>query len=1263
MSVIFKNGGRVAANATIPYVGARVTISAYVRVDSPPSTLGQVLIQRSNTLVTAIGSAGSSAIAFGVRAFRASDGGGRTISTPAGAAVGAVYHVIFVYDKDDPSRQFVAVNGSKTPWEAGWTSALGQMGNIQYGSTSGNNDYAMEHVVHLDGYAATDADVAGLADSTSYVPTLIAAASTAPGVRVIYHSMQGTVGADVHAGDPGVTYIDDPLAAIKEPTRPTPSDVVRYAPPLVAKSTIDVELAYIASSGKTLTVAMNAGPGTGRIAPRAGGLAGYPSVRINGGAPIQVRSPAGGAYVEPSAEGMFFPLPAGVVVAPDDVVTLDAPLNWFTPTIGYAPALSGHPVANYSGRPVSEGLWPDAKPTRVGTNHALDSPDRIALISINKNRAQNCPNNNPEAWPDGTIKRPFSNRIMAQSGAPNGMDRAGIKGHEGLWVIRWDDVDPASPVTFSMGGSGATWATERTDLRNYGDAQGRGKARVYDLSWAPSSFYTLRAAVDATATSIPYVENAGSFGGGYLTIDSEQILIGVRNSTLKQYEGCVRGWNNTTAAPHSAGAVLKATLPARHGQIFWSASSTGADASTIRYRNLAIYEPDQWDGPAGPGPVSVPAPSDPYALDSRFEGYIAPGCGGQRYMTTTPGQGADVCEPEQLTRPELPHFANSRYIEQYFFKRFRKYDPVASPYFYANHPAPNSEMYEATLGEAITSTPAPGAVETIVIANGRSTPVLYGQELHRAGEVMRVVAVPLSGDLYQVERGALNTPTTTHPAGPIQVGWRIPVTQADQYVGGYGNRTHAYEAVLDESRSSPPLYGRNMLDITWGGADDSNLSARLTLTLTAPVDAASLDLYVAPQDPADWPAVARNLVLTLGSEVMVVAAVDPASGRVTVKARGAGAASHPAGATIATKTYRVRIRTPDGRVGYNLPFNTNSIMLPTGVDTCVITTSDETGYGQAGECDGDQVLDPATAASKQVIHPTSYFSYEFTARTTAKSPGAYHWLNVPFRASNGCVYEIAKAIRDNFPPGRKVIFELSNECWNYSINFYQTITGQQLSAATRCASSKDYYILRSQSAFEVAKACFEEVGRGSDILLAICWQTQTEILADCRRLGVEPDVVACAPYLYCRPSQASGDAFTRIDDDQACDLFTFQTLYELTSWQYRSVAAHLIRSADAHQRATGKRPLLMYYEGGLELVVGHGTPGFVDPDRKRQRDIISNPNFYFCERDAYAAFGVIGQVDAFMQFSIAYSAVSSTGNAKFWGMLRGPVQKPGRGDY
>jgi len=60
--------------------------------------------------------------------------------------------------------------------------------------------------------------------------------------------------------------------------------------------------------------------------------------------------------------------------------------------------------------------------------------------------------------------------------------------------------------------------------------------------------------------------------------------------------------------------------------------------------------------------------------------------------------------------------------------------------------------------------------------------------------------------------------------------------------------------------------------------------------------------------------------------------------------------------------------------------------------------------------------------------------YEVSAQISGSFSGCNHHANVPLSATDLCCAEIAKRIRDNFPAGRRVYVEYSNEPWNFGSN-------------------------------------------------------------------------------------------------------------------------------------------------------------------------------------------------------------------------------------
>ena len=56
---------------------------------------------------------------------------------------------------------------------------------------------------------------------------------------------------------------------------------------------------------------------------------------------------------------------------------------------------------------------------------------------------------------------------------------------------------------------------------------------------------------------------------------------------------------------------------------------------------------------------------------------------------------------------------------------------------------------------------------------------------------------------------------------------------------------------------------------------------------------------------------------------------------------------------------------------------------------------------------------------------------EFIAMATAALLGANIHVNIPMVATDAYVWDVAAKIRDNFPAGRRVYVEYSDEPWNF----------------------------------------------------------------------------------------------------------------------------------------------------------------------------------------------------------------------------------------
>jgi hypothetical protein len=1254
MAVTFKNSGRLSATtANTPFSSDKLTLSLYVRINSLPAGL-QYIARSGDLFLAALTSPDRTR--YTIRAYTANVlGGGSVAAAMPDLRPDVVYHVALVYDAADASRRFLVVNTDKIPLSLSGP-PLVTFNGVKYGEGT-IDDVTLQHAFFLGGHAATDEELSMLADDVSATPGIVAAAASKPGVLPIYHRLEGVAGTDVQAGSPGITWAGPP-AFNAIPGTSKPGGTVQYVEPMECRAALQVRRAYIGSSGKTLTVSMGDWAGKFFAPARGGVLNAAPSIRIDGGPPIALPTTAAtGAYAQPNADAVFLALPAGVSIAKGQQVILDAPAGWFSAAACHTPAVAGYPVANYSGMPISDGLWPDAKPIRVGTNN--EGPGRMMPVRPFTNIAKYLTTPETPRWPDGTYRGNLST-MLVNTGVGNGIDIPGFAGRSGMWVLRWDDYDPACPTTLNLYASGSTMR-ELPEYRNEGDAQGRGKVRVYALELDKKWHFTLPSAVNASTTIIPYAttEDIQSFEASriaYITIGDESIKVDSRNFSAKRFESCTRGWNGTTAKSYPAGTPYTVQWAVKYATITFQ--STSPEPENTHYTNLGIYEVDPSELPALREGETFEYPlRDPLEVSKDFRQYSEPGAGAFRYMSETPAMTDDTEEPEQYVLPDAPHFSGRKFARKYHVASVEPFDVRKSPYFYTPTPWPTAEKYAAILGQSITSAPPPGTVQSITLTNGRATPVIKGQSLFVGQEIMRVVGVPLSGDSYEVERGACGSPTSTHPAGEIEVGYRIPIITTSQFITTAGR--HYYEATIDETLSSPVEFG-NVAYNSWDGSADANVTARRTLTLTAPLDTTARNIFAAPANPGDWEFIAKGLRLTIGSETLVVTEVDPAAGRVAVQTRPSSARSYPTGTPVKTKSAGLLLRSPDGsKKAYNGLFHTSTTVLATGVNRAMIVTSDEsTGLGGASTAAGPQTFDSVNAKTKAVDFPVQKHPYEFTARETATSPGAWHWLNVPWRGTDAAVYAAAKAVRDNLPadPKRKIIFELGNELWN--ANFIAHTGMFTIGAACHLPSARDMYIVRSKSAYEVARRCFAEVGREDELLLSICWQSSVDVLADCRRLGVEPDVVAMAPYIMPKAAMTAYTAtFDAVDDDQACDLFTFYMFYVTDPGTLRGIGNVVRSSLDAHMAATGKRPIPATYEGGLEKVVGVDSSDVTNPKLRRTRDVVHSPSFYFTERDSFAAMREVVNVELYVQL-----ALGGTAGTAFWTMLWGPSQRPGYGD-
>lgn len=180
MAIALKNSGQIGPhNVNTPFVGHRITASIYFRVNARPANGDYRLFGRGNGFqIRTVGA--NSTTTFGVAAAGTTATGQGGVATKMGAKVGTVYHAIFVYDKDDPDRRFIAVNSAKAPFISAGSGGITSLTSISYGV--GSHDVTIQRAFFLDGYAATDDDIFALADDVDAAPTVFAAGLARSGV-------------------------------------------------------------------------------------------------------------------------------------------------------------------------------------------------------------------------------------------------------------------------------------------------------------------------------------------------------------------------------------------------------------------------------------------------------------------------------------------------------------------------------------------------------------------------------------------------------------------------------------------------------------------------------------------------------------------------------------------------------------------------------------------------------------------------------------------------------------------------------------------------------------------------------------------------------------------------------------------------------------------------------------------------------------------------------------------------------------------------
>lgn len=188
-------------------------------------------------------------------------------------------------------------------------------------------------------------------------------------------------------------------------------------------------------------------------------------------------------------------------------------------------------------------------------------------------------------------------KVRFRSGQPEnlkGWTTSGISASTFLGVCRnlieWETL--AEPVSFLLLGVGTNLKFYILSNQTFYDIT--PLALITDISPSttiPSNpflpmYTTLSAGISATDTNIP-VTDSTTFEYAYplvVTIGTEDIY--VESPTGNVFSGCIRGYNNTVATPHSSTAVVSSSWVTVH-----SPANGSAAGNFVTFRNAAAFGP------------------------------------------------------------------------------------------------------------------------------------------------------------------------------------------------------------------------------------------------------------------------------------------------------------------------------------------------------------------------------------------------------------------------------------------------------------------------------------------------------------------------------------------------------------------------------------------------------------------------------------------------------------------------------------------------
>ena len=260
-------------------------------------------------------------------------------------------------------------------------------------------------------------------------------------------------------------------------------------------------------------------------------------------------------------------------------------------------------------------------------------------------------------------------------------------------------------------------------------------------------------------------------------------------------------------------------------------------------------------------------------------------------------------------------------------------------------------------------------------------------------------------------------------------------------------------------------------------------------------------------------------------------------------------------------------------------------------------------------------LDPRKSYSE--IRYNGAIPVEATAIATAKFPHANLHVNIPSDACRDLVYEYARRVRDNFPAGRRVIVERSNEPWNWAFaSFsYMSVMGSVAMPGWPVRHKGQtnllaYYVHLASDDRRIFREVFAANGRDNEVMIMLNAQMGTDpalYLDIAAANGWTIDAIAVAPYLFTEGTAYNAEVADAYDDDQLIDMFVHDLYFNPTTYnRWAKIARDGIARYNA---ATGNKCVLMAYEGGFEMIVPSPHPVTKPYHDERNHDIAYNPNW------------------------------------------------------